>query len=102
MTWPPKTRCQPTCGERPRNRFTSIGSRSRMASRSFTAEVIDRPNLRHPVSKRDAQTDLAICGSHAWDQIEVNRLMVTAPPDGCSDVLIAGGGFAGFALAIAL
>ena len=30
ITWPPNTRCQPTCGERPRNRFTSSGSRSRM------------------------------------------------------------------------
>ena len=30
ITWPPNTRCQPTCGERPRNRFTSSGSRSRI------------------------------------------------------------------------
>ena len=38
ITWPPNTRCQPACGERPRNRFRSSGSRSRMSSRSWTAE----------------------------------------------------------------
>src|ERR1700688_4574232 len=34
MTWPPNTRCQRDCGERPRNRFTSSGSRSRMSRTS--------------------------------------------------------------------
>src|SRR5262249_16384979 len=40
IAWPPNTRCHPTCGERPRNRFTSSCSRSRMARRSWTADDI--------------------------------------------------------------
>ena len=38
ITWPPNTRCQPACGERPRNRLTSSCSRSRISSRSWTAD----------------------------------------------------------------
>ena len=38
ITWPPNTRCQPTCGLRPRKRFSSSCSRSSMASNSATAE----------------------------------------------------------------
>ena len=37
ITCPPNTRCQPDCGLRPRNRFTSSGSRSRMLKSSSTA-----------------------------------------------------------------
>src|SRR6516164_308759 len=40
ITCPPNTRCQPTCGERPRNKFSSSRSRSRMARRSWTADDI--------------------------------------------------------------
>src|ERR1700742_1384928 len=35
ITWPPNTRCQLVFGLLPRNKFTSSGSRSRMASRSI-------------------------------------------------------------------
>src|SRR5215831_13963390 len=59
MTWPPKTRCQPTCGERPRNRFTSIGSRSRVPSKSLTAEFMDSPDRRHAMPKCSAPARLA-------------------------------------------
>src|ERR1039458_9732397 len=37
ITWPPNTRCQPTCGLLPRNKSTSSRSRSRRLSRSWTA-----------------------------------------------------------------
>src|SRR5215475_6725832 len=39
ITWPPNTRCHPTYGLRPRNRFTSSGSRSRMDTSSWTADI---------------------------------------------------------------
>src|SRR5262249_43353809 len=51
ITWPPKTRCQPTWGDRPRKRFTSRGSRSRILSRSWTAEDMGKARNR---SKADA------------------------------------------------
>src|SRR5260370_34238970 len=75
ITWPPNTRCQPACGLRPRKRFTSSGSRSRISRTALTASDMDRPR-----QDRD----------HA---IARNERM---------DVLIAGAGFAGLALASAL
>src|SRR5579871_6845185 len=53
ITWPPNTRCQLVFGLLPRNRFTSIGSMSRMASRSI--RLLDMSFLRLAPSFRGAR-----------------------------------------------
>src|SRR5262245_60587529 len=92
MTWPPNTRCQPTWGERPRNRFTSSGSRSRMLSRSWTAE--DMVN----------SVRVAVCAQPAMLRRDLQGKRMTG--GGCMperfEVVVGGAGFAGLALAIAL
>src|SRR5215467_245051 len=93
MTCPPNTRCQPLCGERPRNRFTSSGSRSRMSRRSWTAEDMRKTrigqNLAQPAMLR---RDLQGMSLNMASPAHVPR----------AEVVIGGAGFAGLALAIAL
>src|SRR5580704_17697278 len=138
ITWPPNTRCQPCCGERPRNRFTSIGSRSRMARRSWTADVIgdvsaghsqgaDR-RLRRRLQSRPRTPRSQECGgcsrcpwrafpngpsrrfTHGAGSARNGSSRSVAPSEASdvlratfqTEVLIAGGGFAGLALALAL
>src|SRR4249919_2310927 len=93
ITWPPNTRCQPTCGERPRNRFTSSGSRSRILSRSWTAEDMERH--RKEVKRRPQPAMLR----RDFQGILMDK---RGPAHQRTDVVIGGAGFAGLALAIAL
>src|SRR4249919_2330865 len=93
ITWPPNTRCQPTCGERPRNRFTSSGSRSRILSRSWTAEDMERH--RKEVKRRPQPAMLR----RDFQGILMDK---RGPAHQRTDVVIGGAGFAGLAQAIAL
>src|SRR5262249_38513801 len=100
ITWPPNTRCQPTCGLRPRNRFTSSCSRSRIVSRSAIAEA-NRSSLVCHCFRVDAllwrQLTIAI-----WSISPVPVAGRMAERANRCDVLIGGGSFAGLALAVAL
>src|SRR3954454_10481667 len=58
ITCPPNTRCQLVFGLRPRNRFTSIGSRSRMEIRSIRPlDIGERSVLTHTSFTRSAQPE---------------------------------------------
>src|SRR5215831_8510558 len=93
MTCPPNTRCQPLCGERPRNRFTSSGSRSRMSRRSWTAEDMRKTRIgQNPPQPAMLRRDL--------QGMSVNMATPAQAPQ--AEVVIGGAGFAGLALAIAL
>src|SRR5208283_4113951 len=110
MTWPPNTRCQRDCGERPRNRFTSNGSRSRMARTSCRAEGMREVQsmLAKPRQSPAAMIIRRFAGRcYAARPLRSRngdpcRLAFMNGADNPIDVLIAGGGFAGLTLAIAL
>ena len=97
ITWPPNTRCQPICGERPRNRFSSSVPRSRMSS-----ELVDGGGHER------LSCQIRVGSAEAGERAILARRIAKARMDRCRtaaqrfDVLIAGGGFAGLALAIAL
>ena len=86
ITWPPNTRCQPTCGERPRNRLTSSGSRSRSVEQILNGggggghESRFRYGLppltpgRGAKSRRGARAPARCCGA------KIVRAAVSLPP----------------------
>src|SRR5471032_2282261 len=93
-TWPPNTRCHPTCGELPRNRFMSNSSRSRMFRSSWTAS--DMRRARIPAVKVSAQP--AMLGRILQGIVMAKALK----QHNKTDLVVGGAGFAGLALAIAL
>src|SRR5665213_110645 len=96
ITWPPNTRCQPVCGESPRNRLMSSGSRSRRVRRFCTGVDMARARLGQFVASTCyARPNFTRKALEAGMPKALKQHQKT-------DLVIGGAGFAGLALAIAL
>src|SRR5215813_9399670 len=106
ITCPPNTRCHPTCGLLPRNRFTSSRSRSRMLRR-FSIAADMAASLRSAAQAILPRVGILPCPAFARRDdayIPWTQAAVASMPQNVKrvDVLIGGAGLAGLALAIAL
>src|SRR5262249_39957760 len=102
ITCPPNTRCHPTCGLLPRNRFTSSRSRSRMLRRfSIAADVAAA--LRSAARAICRGPGPAFAGRDNGYIPWTEAVMASMPQNVKRiDVLIGGAGLAGLALSLAL
>src|SRR4051794_112228 len=67
ITCPPNTRCQRSCGERPRNKFTSSCSRLSTSSMARTAAsdiAFSRVKLEHAARQQRKSRRVALLGSN--------------------------------------
>src|ERR1700730_8054872 len=93
ITCPPNTRCQFDCGLKPRNRFTSNRSRSSSSSRLLTAFDMMSPAIPTEMCLPPRDSQAARIHVKTGGMSGSNERL---------DVLIAGAGIAGLALAAAL